>query len=157
MWLHFLKKKYIYFLDSSVLHNRTFVRSGTHPSSLLLLSLLLFDPRAAALGALEGGRICVAAAQRGLRWKCLQQLAGGGRDQDRQVGHRPAGPAARLSLHALHLPDRLHPGKFHPLLPSAAPCCTLAFLTSSKKTVSVSSLNRHGVSSFFSGSGRVDL
>lgn len=53
----------------------------------------------------------LAAAQRCLQRQRLQQLSGRGRHQDRQVGHRSTSRATRVRLHALHLSDRLHPGK----------------------------------------------
>lgn len=51
----------------------------------------------------------MAATQRHLQRQRFQQLTSGGRDQDRQIRHRPVGPAARVSLHALNLSDGLHP------------------------------------------------
>lgn len=71
--------------------------------------------RAPALRASQGRKLHLAAAQRGLQWQRLQQLTSCWRDQDRQVGHRPSGPAARLGLHALHLPDGLYPGESYRL------------------------------------------
>lgn len=71
--------------------------------------------RAPALRASQGRKLHLAAAQRGLQWQRLQQLTSCWRDQDRQVGHRASGPAARLGLHALHLPDGLYPGESYRL------------------------------------------
>lgn len=81
----------------------------THWPTFLLLTAL----RAPALRASQGRELHLAAAQRGLQWQRLQQLTGCWSDQDRQVGHRPSGPAACLRLHALHLSDRLYPGESH--------------------------------------------
>lgn len=67
--------------------------------------------RAGGLVAAAGGGLCVVAAQRALWRHLLARLAGGGRHQDRRVGHRAAGPPARLRLHAVHLSDRFHPGQ----------------------------------------------
>lgn len=66
--------------------------------------------RAALLRASECGRCHLAGPQCSVRRRQLFQLPAHRGDQNRQVRHRPAGRPEHLRVHAVHLPDGLHPG-----------------------------------------------